>query len=262
MSPLLLSTLLLNLGTVLCLMALLWLVSLALRDASIVDPFWGAGFCAVAWLSLWCNWPVTGRGVFLTGLTTLWGLRLSFHLLRRNRNHGEDRRYRAMRAYHGTRFWWVSLFTVFGLQGLILWFIAYPIQVVMTNQSHPTLGWGDVLGTLLWCVGFLFETIADHQLHRFRGNPDNSDKVLKQGLWRYTRHPNYFGDFCVWWGIYLIAAAGGGWWTILSPLLMSMLLMKVSGVSLLEHDMNDRRPDYAAYRACTNAFFPGPPKRN
>jgi steroid 5-alpha reductase family enzyme len=243
-------------------MLLVWLLSLAKRDASIVDPFWGIGFVLAVVSSVWLSLPPCPRDILLLLLTTIWGLRLSFFLCWRNWGHGEDRRYRAMRDYHGPRFWWVSLFTVFMLQALILWFVSFPIQVAAAvgNEIQP-LGWLDALGVVLWAIGFTFEAVGDWQLARFKADPRNAGRVMAGGLWKFTRHPNYFGDCCVWWAIYLIAAAGGAWWTIGSPLLMTVLLLRVSGVTLLEKTIVERRPDYAAYKARTNAFFPGPPRR-
>lgn len=257
MSSLLLETLL----TTTALMAGLWLVSLLRRDASIVDPFWGLGFVVVAWLAwLRCeaNEP---RGWLLVGLTSAWGLRLSLYLLWRNVGHGEDRRYAAMRAHHGRRFWWISLFTVFLLQAAILWFVSLPLQVALATDESTPLGIADAIGVALWLLGFCFESIGDWQLARFQADPAHAGRVLDRGLWRYTRHPNYFGDFCVWWGLYLVAAAGGAAWTIASPALMSFLLLKVSGVSLLERTIVERRPEYRRYIARTNAFFPYWPRR-
>jgi steroid 5-alpha reductase family enzyme len=260
MSPLT-QTLLTNLVLLLSSLTLLWLVSVVRRDASIIDPFWGVGFVMVAWMAWLLNSP-SSVGVFLLAvLTTLWGLRLSFFLLWRNWSHGEDRRYAAMRESHGRRFWWVSLFTVFLLQGVILWFVALPIQMAAVKNSPDRLAGLMALGVVLWAIGFLFETIGDWQLARFKKHPENVGRVMDRGLWRFTRHPNYFGDCCVWWGLYLIAAAYGAGWTIGSPLLMTVLLMKVSGVTLLERTITERRPDYAAYQARTNAFFPWPPRR-
>ncbi len=253
-------TLLIALLGLLLVMLLLWCLSLARRDASIVDPFWGAGFALTAWLVVWWNWPASPRGLLLAWLTTIWGLRLSIFLLRRNWGKGEDRRYVAMRERHGQRFWWISLFTVFLLQGVILWFIALPIQVSAAMRSINPLGWIDGIGTLVWCVGLFFEAVGDWQLARFKAGARNAGRVMDRGLWRYTRHPNYFGDCCVWWGLYFIAVAGGAWWTIASPLLMSLLLMRVSGVTLLESTIVDRRPEYAAYQARTSSFFPWSPK--
>ncbi|MGE3314318.1 MAG: DUF1295 domain-containing protein [Planctomycetaceae bacterium] len=253
------NTSLTTLAVILCLMVGLWLVSLVRKDASIVDPFWGAGFVLVAAIAWQLNKPDQFRPQLLIALTAIWGLRLSLFLLWRNWGHGEDRRYTKMREHHGRRFWWVSLFSVFVLQGLILWFVALPVQMAIAGNSAKAVGWIDVVGIAVWGIGVVFESVGDWQLAKFKAEPANSTRVMDRGLWRYTRHPNYFGDFCVWWGLYLIAAAGGAWWTIASPVLMSFLLLKVSGVTLLESTIVDRRPEYAAYRARTNAFFPGPP---
>lgn len=258
MSPLT-QTLLINSAVIAVTMLGLWLFSLKLKNSSIVDPFWGAGFVCVAWVSCLFHWPVSGRAWMLVILTTVWGIRLSAFLSWRNLGHGEDSRYAAMRSRHGDRFWWVSLLTVFGLQGAILWFVSFPIQVTAVLPPSP-LNLLDLVGVVFVLVGLLFETVGDWQLAAFKRNPNNSKKVMDQGLWRYTRHPNYFGDFCVWWGFFFIAAAGGAAWTIGSPLLMSVLLIKVSGVSLLESTIVERRPEYASYKAKTNAFFPGPPR--
>jgi steroid 5-alpha reductase family enzyme len=249
-----------NLALILGMMFIVWLASVALRDASIIDPFWGLGFVVLTWSSWWQAEDSSDRAFLLVLLTSIWGGRLAAYLTWRNRGHGEDRRYRAMRDKHGARFKWISLFTVFGLQAVLLWIIAWPLQVAIDPQRMVPLYWPDAIGFILWLVGVLFESIGDWQLTRFQANPANQGKVLDRGLWRYTRHPNYFGDFCVWWGIYWIAAFGGAWWTIISPLLMSFLLMKVSGVSLLEKDISDRRPDYQRYQMRTSTFFPLPPK--
>jgi steroid 5-alpha reductase family enzyme len=254
------------LGTLLVLLAsltLLWLVSLARRDASLIDPFWGLGFVIIAWLAwLWAP-VVTWRTALMVALVSLWGLRLFGYLLWRNWHHKqEDHRYAAMRAKHGQRFWWVSFFTVFMLQGIILWFVSLPVQIVAVKAIDSPFQLWDGLGMMLWLVGIGFEWIGDWQLARFRANPANQGQVLDTGLWRYTRHPNYFGDFCVWWGIYSLAVAGGAGWMILSPLLMSWLLLRVSGVTLLESTIAERRPQYAAYQQRTNAFFPGFPKNS
>lgn len=252
-------TLAANFAVLTLLAVLLWVVSLFRRDASIADPGWGLGFVIAAWLSYGMNAGADGRSLLLAGLTTVWGLRLSLFLAWRNLGHGEDRRYAAMRQHHGRRFWWASLFTVFLLQAIILWFVAWPIQAIASMGSTRPLGWLDGWGLVIWIIGFLFEAIGDWQLARFQADPDHRGRVLDRGLWRYTRHPNYFGDCCVWWGIYLIAAAGGAWWTVASPMLMTLLLLKVSGVSLLERTIVERRPEYAEYQARTSAFFPWVP---
>jgi steroid 5-alpha reductase family enzyme len=240
----------------------LWVVSTIRRDASIVDPFWGIGFVMVAWIAWFNNSPAGPRVAIVTALTTIWGLRLSLFLLWRNIGHGEDRRYAEMRARHGAKFWWVSLFTVYLLQGAILLFVSLPVQCVAALNLPVSLGWMDAAGVAIWSLGMFFETVGDWQLARFKVEPNSTGRVMDRGLWRYTRHPNYFGDFCVWWGIYLTAAAGGAWLTVFSPLLMTTLLMKVSGVRLLEATISDRRPDYVAYAARTNTFFPGPRKNS
>ncbi len=250
-------TLLIDFAVVLAAMVGLWFLGTTLRDVSIVDPFWGIGFVLVAWLAMCINWPGQTRVGLLVAMTTIWGLRLSLFLLWRNWGRGEDRRYTAMRLHHGPRFWWVSLLTVFLLQGVILWLVAMPIQVAAAQNMPKQLGWIDILGVLFWTTGVFFEAVGDWQLARFKADPKNAGRVMDRGLWRYTRHPNYFGDFCVWWGLFLVTVAAGAWWTIGSPLLMSILLMRVSGVSLLESTIVDRRPEYAAYQARTNAFFPG-----
>ena len=260
MSPLT-STLLTNLALIFAAMIVLWIVSLLRRDASIIDPVWGLGFVAIVWISSLLNRSsLNGRVLLLAGLTTLWGLRLSLFLLWRNWNHSEDRRYQAMRRVREKSFWWWSLFAVFLLQGGLMWFISLPLQIAAAEAAQTKFGAIDFLGLALWCTGLFFEAVGDWQLHRFKTQPENVKRVMEQGLWKYTRHPNYFGDFCIWWGRYLIAAAGGAAWTLASPLVMSLLLMKVSGVALLESTISGRRPEYESYKKRTNAFFPGRPR--
>ena len=259
-SELMTTLLLTSLAMVMALMTCLWLVSLARRDASIVDPFWGVGFIVVASFAI-LSWPVSeivARSWWLFSLTSIWGMRLAVYLLWRNWGHAEDRRYRAMRDHHGARFWWVSFFTVFVLQGMILWIVSLPIQVGIAKASTNPLAWLDFTGILLWSVGIFFESVGDLQMAKFLADPSNAGKVMDRGLWGLTRHPNYFGDFCVWWGLYLVATSGGAWWTIFSPMLMSLLLLRVSGVTLLEKNISERRPEYLAYQARTSPFFPWP----
>ena len=258
LTTMLLNSLLLIVAALTC----LWVVSLVRRDASIIDPFWGMGFILVTWFAFAFSpaASVVERSWLLAALTTIWGLRLSLHLLWRNWGHAEDRRYRAMREHHGPRFWWVSLLTVFLLQAVILWVVSMPIQSVMVTAAAKPIGWLDFAGVALWTVGLFFEAVGDFQMARFQAIPQNAGRVMDRGLWRLTRHPNYFGDFCVWWGLYLIGTAGGAAWTIFSPLLMSFLLLKVSGVTLLEKTISGRRPDYAAYQARTSSFFPWLPR--
>lgn len=240
---------------------LLWLLSLPLRNASIVDPFWGSAFVLAAFAVAFADGGAgTGprRALALT-LVTAWGLRLSLHLLRRNAGHGEDPRYAAMRSGHGARFWWVSLFTVFLLQALLAWVISAPVQVAVARPS-TSLGLLDGAAAALWAVGLLFEAVGDWQLTRFRREAGTRGRVLDTGLWRYTRHPNYFGDACAWWGLGLLGLAAGAPLTLLGPALMTFLLVRVSGVALLEKDIAERRPGYRAYVARTSAFLPWFPK--
>jgi steroid 5-alpha reductase family enzyme len=248
--------------TIAVVMGITWMISGPTRNASIVDLVWGLGFVLVAWTVLLRSAPVGSRGWLLAGLTSLWGLRLTAHLSWRNLGKGEDYRYRAMREKRGPRFFWLSLFTVFLLQGALMWVVSLPVQAgIAGGDPLDRLGWLDALGTLVWAVGLVFETTADLQLARFKAISANKDRVMDRGLWRYSRHPNYFGDFCVWWGLYLIALAGGGWWTVVGPVVMTALLMSYSGAGLLEKTIGSRRPGYDDYVLRTNRFFPGPPRR-
>lgn len=252
-------TFLVTLLAVVSQMLLLWIFASIRRDVSVVDSFWGLGFVAVAWIACWWNTATEYRPLLLATLTSAWGIRLSLYLGWRNWGRPEDRRYAGMRARHGPRFVWESLWTVFLLQAVVLWFVSLPIQVAMSKNWSTGWKWLDIVGIALWMLGSFFEAVGDSQLARFKSRPENAGRVMNRGLWRYTRHPNYFGDFCVWWGLYAIAAAGGAAWTIASPMLMSLLLLRISGVPLLESTITERRPEYAAYRAQTNAFFPGRP---
>jgi steroid 5-alpha reductase family enzyme len=240
--------------------AALWLVSLAKRDASIVDPFWGIGFVLVAWFWFVRGEAGTGRALAQAVAVTLWGARLSGYLLWRNAGAGEDFRYRAMRANAPDRFWWVSLFQVFLLQAVILWVVALPVLAVQRATGPATWSAWDVAGAIVFLTGLAFETVGDAQLVRFKADPANRGRVLDRGLWRYTRHPNYFGDALVWWGLFLPAlAVPGAWWTALGPVLMTALLMKVSGVALLEKTLTETKPAYRDYVRRTSAFVPWPP---
>jgi steroid 5-alpha reductase family enzyme len=252
-------------STIAILMVVTWVVSGIVRNASIVDLIWGLGFVLVAW-AIFLRHPLepeidssASRLVPLL-LTTFWGLRLSGYLAWRNIGKGEDFRYRAMRDKHGPAFFRVSLGTVFGLQGVLMWIVSLPVQAAVARPAPGGLGWLAITGVAVWVVGIAFETAGDAQLARFKANPANHGKVMDRGLWGYTRHPNYFGDFCVWWGLYLIAFDAGHWWTVVGPAIMTALLMKYSGAGLLEKSIVERRPGYEDYIRRTNAFFPGPPK--
>ena len=243
-------------------MGALWLLSLRLRNASIVDVFWGLGFVAIA-AAAWLRTPgdASPRRWLLAAMVALWGLRLAGYLFWRNAGRGEDPRYQAMRRHWGARFGWVSLFTVFALQGVLMWIVSLPVQLGILAPGGP-LGALDALGVLLFALGLGFESIGDLQLARFRADPANAGRVMDRGLWRYTRHPNYFGDACAWWGIFGVAlATPWGPWSAVGPLLMTFLLLRVSGVALLERSIGRRRPGYAEYARRTSAFFPRPPRR-
>jgi steroid 5-alpha reductase family enzyme len=234
-----------------------WLLSLPLRNVSIVDSMWSLMFLLAALTYASAQASPGPRAWLVITLVGLWSIRLAAYITWRNRGHGEDFRYQKIRVNNDPGFAFKSLYIVFGLQAGLAWMISLPLLAAI-NSTAP-LGWLDLAGAALWLVGFVFEAGGDWQLARFKADPANRGKVLDTGLWRYTRHPNYFGDFCVWWGLFLVALAGGGWWSVAGPLLMSIMLLKVSGVALLEKDIGERRPAYRDYVRRTNAFFPGPP---
>lgn len=253
-----LQTSLAGLAVVLTAFTLLWAVSLRLRDASIVDPFWGPGFVLVGIAYLWGHGDFTPRGLLAVALVLVWALRLGLHLLARNRKLGEDPRYAAMRERYGRRFGWVSLATVFWLQAVVLWIVSSPILAAVVATAP--LGAWDAAGVVAFLVGFLTEAVADAQLARFRSDPANRGSVLDRGLWRYSRHPNYFGDALLWWGLWLVAVGAGAPWSALGPLVMTFLLLKVSGVTLLERSLAQGRPGYADYVRRTSVFVPWFPR--
>jgi steroid 5-alpha reductase family enzyme len=251
-----------GLAAVIVYMTVLWLASLALRNASIVDIFWGLGFVLVTLVYLVVGDGWSGRQALVLGLVSAWGLRLSGYILWRNHGKGEDFRYRRMRDHAGASFWWRSYLQVFVLQGLLLWVISAPLLASQHNAEPDHLAVTDVLGALVWAVGFFFEAVGDWQLARFKSDPANKGKVMRYGLWRYTRHPNYFGDATLWWGYFIIAAGTtDGWVTAFGPAIMTVLLMRVSGVALLERTLKREKPEYADYIARTSACVPWLPKR-
>ncbi len=246
--------------TIAIVMVTTWIVSVAIKNASIVDIVWGLGFVAVSWV-LW--WRIDGdntRQAVLAVMVGLWGLRLGGYLAKRNLGHGEDWRYVLMRKKHGAKFPIVSLVTVFGLQGVIMWTVSLPVQFG-NGDATPPLGPLAVIGIIVWAVGLGFEVVGDAQLARFKADPANAGQVMDKGLWRYTRHPNYFGDALLWWGIGIVGAeTGSGVIGFVGPVVMTVFLTRVSGVPMLEHSMAKRRPGYADYVKRTSAFVPRPPR--
>lgn len=239
-------------------MTLLWLLSLKLDDVSIVDPFWAPGFLLVTGTYVALTPERTARAWLVATLVAIWAVRLGAHLLRRKLGSGEDHRYAAMRERSGPTFRYRSLFTVFWLQALLLWIISAPLFAAVVSSAR--LGPLDLLGAAVVLTGIALEAIADRQLEAFKADPANAGQVLDSGLWRYSRHPNYFGNAVLWWGAYVIALGAGGVWTVFGPVLMTFLLLKVSGVSLLERDIEERRPAYADYVRRTSAFVLMPPR--
>lgn len=241
---------------ILVMMIIVWLISLVLKDSSIVDIFWGTGFVLVNWFYFGLVAEGDLARQWLVGLlVTIWGLRLSAHIFWRNRGKGEDFRYQKWRNEAGKAWWWRSFFKVFLLQGAVMWLVSAPLLAVQLGANR--LNWLDYVAVVVWAIGFFFEAVGDWQLARFKADPTNKGKLLTTGLWRYTRHPNYFGDAVQWWAFYLFAAAtSGGAFTIFSPLLMTFLLVRVSGVAMLEKSLKDTKPGYEQYIQNTNAFIP------
>ncbi len=247
--------------TISCVMVATWLVSLVLKNASIVDIVWGLGFVITSWVLAVTIDGDSTRQILLAVMVGLWGLRLGGYLAKRNIGHGEDWRYKAMRKKKGARFGLISLVTVFGLQGVLMWIVSLP---VMFGNSDATPGVGPlaVIGVMVWAVGLSFEAIGDWQLVQFKKDPNNAGKVMQTGLWSLTRHPNYFGDALLWWGIGIVGAeTGSGVIGFIGPVVMTVFLLRVSGVPMLERSLMKRREGYAEYAARTSSFIPRPPKR-
>jgi steroid 5-alpha reductase family enzyme len=238
----------------------LWFVlSVIKKRNDVADVAWGLGFVLLAWTSLSLSYPSDSRGVLVTILVSIWGLRLAWHIHGRNTGKAEDYRYLAWRKAWGNWFYVRSYFQVYLLQGFFLFLIALPVLVI--HQEQPTdLGWIDFLGIAIWGLGFFFEVIGDAQLARFMKNPDNKGKLMQQGLWAYTRHPNYFGEVALWWGIWLLSVSvAGSWFAIIGPATITYLILQVSGIPMLEKKMAEH-PDFAAYKSRVSAFFPWPPQ--
>ncbi len=251
-----------NLAAVTGMMFCGWVLSLIRKNVTLVDSLWGLGFVLIAWITCGLTEGYYGRKVLLVALTTVWGLRLSAHLTWRNWGKGEDPRYGGWRQASGERFWIISLFKVFLLQALFLWVIALAIQYGQMSIKPAHWTQLDFLGFIVWLIGFVFESVSDWQLARFKADSANQGKVMDRGLWAYSRHPNYFGESLIWWGLFLIAlSTPNSWWTVISPLIITAVLLKMTGIPLMEKTIVDTRPGYAAYIRRTPAFFPWFPKK-
>ncbi len=251
-----------GLAIIMILMTILWFISVMIKNASIVDPFWGVAYVLAAiWYYIQSDGFETRKLIVLV-LVIIWGMRLSVFLGWRNFGKGEDFRYKQFRKDYGEhRYWWISFFQVFLLQGVLAWLISSPLLAAQYYVDSQSLGIFDYIAILLWITGFMFEAGGDWQMARFKANPENKGKVLNKGFWKYTRHPNYFGDASVWWAFGLFAISVGGYVTFLSSLLMTFLLVRVSGVTLLEKTLKDKKPEYIDYMRKTSAFLPWFPKK-
>jgi steroid 5-alpha reductase family enzyme len=240
--------------TVLAVVTALWLIGVWLRDASIIDVFWGPLFVAIAWVLFAARLPNVGaEQLVVLLLVTAWGLRLAFHLAARNFGMGEDVRYRLWRAHGGSRWWLKSYYRIYLLQGAIALVVATPVVATFRNTDAPfAINW---LGVPVWLAGFAIEATADVQLMRFRARPDSEGRVMQDGVWANCRHPNYFGDALQWWGLGVFTFSGVAWWSLVGPLAMTLVFLNISN-NVIERGLLKRRPDYAAYVARTNAFFP------
>jgi steroid 5-alpha reductase family enzyme len=247
---------------IIAMMTCLWIVSVVLKNASIVDPFWGLGFVLTGGFYFMTAGGLDIRKSIMMMLVTLWGLRLSVYLTWRNRGKGEDFRYREFRRKYGAhRYWWISFFQVFLLQGILMWLISAPLLGAQSHGSDRPLGILDWSGIAVWMIGFLFEAGGDVQLAQFRAKPENKGKVLERGFWRFTRHPNYFGDSAVWWGYGLLCLAAGSYLPVLGSIVMTALIIRVSGVVMLEKTLRETKPQYKKYIERTSVFFPWFPRK-
>lgn len=242
--------------------ALLWLWSLRIRDVSIIDIFWGPGIAGVVDIAAILGQAGGPRVSAALFLVNLWAVRLAVHIFARRASpdlEGENRRYAAMRRHYGPRWWWWSLVQVFLLQAILIWFIAAPLVAAMLS-GRGTMVLLDYLGIGVAALALFTEALADFQLARFRADPANKGKVMDRGLWRWSRHPNYFGEALIWWGFFLIGfSASHAWWLALSPLVVTFLLLQV-GIPLMESGIETRRPAYRDYKRRVSAFVPWPPR--
>lgn len=245
-----------------CLVTLLWLLSVVIKNVSIVDIFWGFGFVIVNAFYVFNLEEINPRNWLLLTLVTIWGLRLTIYLAIRNIGKGEDYRYQQFRKDYGeNRYWWFSYFQVFLLQGGLILIVSLPYLGVHLSSTSGELFWLDYLAILVWVIGFAFEAGGDYQLYQFKKDTKNKGKVLNTGFWKYTRHPNYFGDATVWWAYALFSITAGGYWQIIGAVIMTLLIIKVSGVAMLERTLKHTKPKYRDYIQKTNAFIPWFPKK-
>ncbi len=250
---------LLSIILILVYMTTVFLFALWLEDNSIVDVAYGIAFVLVGWSGLLILGSGHARQWLSVILITVWGVRLALHIFLRKRGEGEDFRYRHWREEWGKTFVWRSFLQIFMLQGSVIFLVALPILLVINAPGGP-LGALDLVGVMVWLFGFGFEAVGDWQLLRFKANPENRGRIIQNGLWRYTRHPNYFGEAVLWWGLFFIAInVQHGVWAIISPVLIAFLLLKVSGIPMLETKY-ENHPDFIVYKSRTNAFFPWFPK--
>lgn len=240
-------------------MTAIFVLAMIVKDNSIVDVAYGLAFVLTSWVLFITYGSGHLRQWLIVVLVSVWGVRLAVHIALRKKGEGEDFRYRQWREQWGETFVWRSFLQIFMLQGAVVFLVALPTQLVI-NSPGGHLGVLDLAGVVIWLFGFGFESIGDWQLLRFKNNPDNRGKIIQSGLWRFTRHPNYFGEAVLWWGLFLIACqVPYGAVAIISPLLIDFLLLKVSGIPMLEAKY-ENNAQFAAYKARTNAFMPWIPK--
>lgn len=241
---------------------LLWIWSVFIKNVSIVDIFWGFGFVLVNAFYVFNSGELNTRKVLLLVLVSIWGLRLAFYLAWRNIGKGEDFRYQEFRKNYGPkRYWWFSFFQTFLLQGILIMIVSLPLLGIQSGRTEGDLNLLDYIGIAVWLIGFVFEAGGDFQLAGFKSNTANKGKVLNTGFWKYTRHPNYFGDSAVWWAYAIFSLAAGSYWQIMGSVIMTLLIIKISGVALLEKTLNTTKPEYEEYVQKTNSFLPWFPKK-
>jgi len=247
---------------IMSMMTILWVISVFIKNVSIVDPFWSIGFLLAGIFYFLKTDGLEIRKLILLILLVIWSIRLSMYLGKRNWGEGEDFRYQQFRKDYGEhRYWWLSFFQVFLLQGVLCWLISAPLLAAMYYMPGTELNVFDYTAILIWVIGFTFEAGGDYQLARFKANSINKGTVLRTGLWKYTRHPNYFGDAMIWWAYGLFSLATGSYIPLLSSLLMTLLIIKISGVAMLERTLSKTKPQYKEYIEKTSAFFPWFPKK-